>query len=68
MSEIDTRPEESDEYDAWFREQVDKGLKSARKEKLVTNEEVESVFASRRNSLRRMLKKKNRELQGQSRV
>ena len=56
MSETDTRPEESDDYDAWFREQVEKGLKSAREEKMVTNEEVEAVFASRRKSSRRMLK------------
>ena len=65
MSEIDARPEESDEYDIWFRKQVEEGLKPARKEKMVTNEEVEAVFASRRNSLCRMLKGKNRELLGQ---
>ena len=56
MSKTDTRSEESDVYDVWFREQVEKGLKSAREEKTVTNEEVEAVFASRRESLRRMLK------------
>lgn len=65
MSETDTRSEESDDYDAWFREQVEKGLKSAREEKMAANEEVEAVFASRRESLRRMLKGKNREMQGQ---
>ncbi len=65
MSETDTRPEESDVYDTWFREQVEKGLKSVREEKMVTNEEVEAVFASRKESLRRMLKGKNREMQGQ---
>lgn len=66
MSETDARPEESDDYDIWFREQVEKGLKSAREGKLVTNEEVDAAFAGRRKSLRLILKGKNRELPGQS--
>lgn len=65
MSETDARPEESDEYDARFRKQVEEGLVSAREEKTVTNEEVEAVFMRRRNSLRRTLQGKNRELPGQ---
>ena len=42
MSETNARSKESDHYDTWFRKQVEEGLASAREEKTVTNEEVES--------------------------
>ena len=59
MSEIKFRPEESDDYDIWFRAQVEKGLQSAREGRLIANEEVEAMFASRREALLRILNGQN---------
>ena len=55
MREIVRREREAENYDAWFREQVAAGLKSAREGSVIPNEEVEPMFAKRRDTLRRKL-------------
>lgn len=55
MREIVRREREAEDYDAWFREQVAAGLKSAREGNVIPNVEVESIFAKRRDTLRRKL-------------
>ena len=48
---------EAEDHDAWFREQVQIGLRSANAGKLKSNEEVEASFAARRAETRRGLVK-----------
>ncbi len=55
MREIVRREKEAEDYDAWFREQVAEGLKSTREGNVISNQEVESIFAKRRDALRRKL-------------
>ena len=55
MREIVRREREAEDYDAWFREQVAAGLRSVREGKVISNEEAESRFAKRRDTLRRKL-------------
>ena len=59
MSETNSRPKESGDFDIWFRAQVEEGLKSAREGRLIANEEVEAMFASRREALLRILNEQN---------
>lgn len=59
MSETNSKPKESDDYDVWFKAQVEQGLKSAREGRVIANEEVEAMFASRREALLRMLDGQN---------
>ena len=55
MREIVRREKETEDYETWFREQVEAGLRSAREGNVISNEEVESIFTRRRDTLRRKL-------------
>lgn len=47
---------QNDEYDAWFRRQVQAGLDSANAGRVIPAEEVEAKFAKRRAETRRKLR------------
>ena len=47
---------QQDEYDAWFRRQVQIGLDSANAGRVIPAEEVEAKFAKRRAETRRKLR------------
>ncbi|BBK35752.1 hypothetical protein STAQ_08300 [Allostella sp. ATCC 35155] len=55
MRDFVRRQHEADEYDAWFRQQVQIGIDEADAGKLIPAEEVEAHFAARRLELRRRL-------------
>ncbi len=55
MRETVRRGREAKDYDAWFRRQVTAGLNSAGSGNDMVNGEVESLFAKRRELLRRKL-------------
>ena len=57
MRELVRRQREAEDHDAWFREQVQVGLRSANAGKLISNEEAETGFAARRAETRRRLDK-----------
>ena len=57
MRDIIRRHKEAEEHGAWFREQVQFGLDSANAGNLVSNEDVEAKFATRRAETRRKLDK-----------
>ncbi len=57
MRDIVNRQEAAQEYDAWFREQVQVGLASANAGNLILNEAVEEQFAARRADTRHRLDK-----------
>ena len=57
MRELVRRQREAEDHDAWFREQVQIGLRSANAGKLISNEEAEAGFAARRAETRRRLDK-----------
>lgn len=46
---------EKEEYDSWFRQQVQLGIDAANSGKLVTSEDIETEFATRRAETRRKL-------------
>lgn len=48
MREYTQQQQSSVEHDSWFREQVTKGIASANRGNLRSNEDVESRFAARR--------------------
>lgn len=51
------RQQEQAEHDAWFRRQVDAGIKSANAGRLIPAEKVEKEFAARRAKTLRSLDK-----------
>ena len=57
MRNIVHRQEVAQEYDTWFREQVQAGLASANAGNLILNEAAEEQFAARRTDTRRRLDK-----------
>lgn len=55
MRDIVRRQREAGEHNAWFREQVQIGLDSANAGKLISDEDVEARFITRRSETRRRL-------------
>lgn len=55
MRDFVKQQQEAAEHDAWFRRQVQVGLDSANGGRLVSAEEVEAEFATRRDETRRKL-------------
>ncbi|MBV8125024.1 MAG: hypothetical protein JOY60_14965 [Burkholderiaceae bacterium] len=55
MREFVQQQQEAAEHDAWFRRQVQAGLKSAKAGRLVPATEVEAKFAARRAASRRRI-------------
>lgn len=55
MRDFVKQQQEAAEHDAWFRRQVQVGLDSANAGRLVSAEEVEAEFATRRDETRRKL-------------
>ena len=48
MREVVRQQEDSEEYDRWFRERVQRAVESANAGNLIPGEEVEAAFAARR--------------------
>ena len=59
MRDFVKQQQEAAEHDAWFRRQVQVGLDSANAGRLVTAEDVEAEFATRRDETRRKLQAKS---------
>ncbi len=57
MRELVHQQREAEDHDAWFREQVQVGLRSANTGMLISNEEAEAGFAARRAETRHRLDK-----------
>jgi len=55
MRDFVKQQQEAAEHDAWFRRQVQAGLDSANAGRLVSAEEAEAEFATRRDETRRKL-------------
>ena len=55
MRDFVKQQQEATEHDAWFRRQVQVGLNSANAGRLVSAEDVEAEFATRRDETRRKL-------------
>lgn len=57
MTESILSPEQQEaaEHDAWFRRQVEAGIKSAATKDLIPAEDVEARFAAKRAATRRQL-------------
>jgi len=55
MRDFVKQQQEAAEHDAWFRRQVQVGLDSANAGRLVSAEDVEAEFATRRDETRRKL-------------
>ena len=58
MRDFVKQQQEAAEHDAWLRRQVQVGLDSANAGRLVTAEDVEAEFATRRDETRRKLQAK----------
>jgi len=58
MRDFVKQQQETAEHDAWFRRQVQVGLDSANSGRLVSAEDVEAEFATRRDETRRKLQAK----------
>ena len=55
MREVVRQQEDSEEYERWFRDRVQRAVDSANAGNLIPGEEVETAFAARRAALRRRL-------------
>lgn len=55
MRDFVKQQQDAAEHDVWFHRQVQVGLDSANASRLVSNEEVESEFAARRDATRRKI-------------
>ena len=55
MRDFVKQQQDAAEHDVWFHRQVQIGLDSANAGRLVSNEEVESEFAARRDETRRKI-------------
>jgi predicted transcriptional regulator len=55
MRDFVKQQQDAAEHDVWFHRQVQVGLDSANAGRLVSNEEVESEFAARRDETRRKI-------------
>ncbi len=56
MRDFVRREQDAAAHDAWFRQQVERGVRSADAGDLVAAEEVESHFSERREATRRRLR------------
>lgn len=56
MRDFVRREQDAAAHDAWFRQEVERGLRSADAGDLVTAEEVETRFGGRREATRRRLR------------
>ncbi|MCK7460028.1 hypothetical protein [Idiomarina aminovorans] len=55
MSEFVEHPQKMADHDAWFQQQVQAGIESAKADNLISAVEVEAKFAARRATTQRKL-------------